>query len=234
MRMKPIHDTVSIVLLGAFNPTIIQPGWLALKDLIPAEAVNAAVINITHPDISQFSVADMLFQIQPNRFFIQCKTLYEQLIKDLVLSTFQEHLPETPVWAMGLNRKIEFSCESERKRDRFGQMLAPRNAWGSWGKQIDSPDPAAGLHGGMMRVVMRQQPRPDNFKGYIQADVQPSLTDNRVVVVDINNHFELTVPNEAYGSADAMEALSTHWKEALEFAAYIVDELMETVMELQS
>ena len=151
MRIKPSKDQISIVLLGAFNPAIFHPTWLAWKKLIPDEFVSGASIQVIHPEISQFSVADMLFQVHGNRFLVQCDTIYDPVIRDAVLSIFQDHLPETPIWTMGINRKIEFSCGSEERRDRFGLMLAPPEP-GSMGKQVASRKPTEGSHGGLMRI----------------------------------------------------------------------------------
>jgi hypothetical protein len=229
LRTKPISDQISIVLIGSFNPAIFHPTWLALKKLIPEETTAGANLQVVHPEISQFLVADMLFQIQASRFLIQCDAAYAQIIRDLALSIFQDFLPETPIWTMGINRRIEFSCGSEEARDRLGQMLAPVAAWGEWGKQVVHREASSEMHGGMTRVVMKQQPRPDKLKGHIQADVQPSTTDRSAVLLDINNHFEISEQTEKSGSGKAMDVLNIHWQDATAFAAYIANELMLTV-----
>lgn len=232
MRIEPKTDQASIVLLGAFNPKIFHPSWLALKKLISLEAADSADVKIVLGEISEFTAAYMTFQIQPNRFLVKCEAIYKDVIKDLVLSTFQEHLPESQVWQMGINRKIAFSCGSENIRDQLGEALAPKDPWGPWGKDIARSIKHDGSHGGMMNVTMRQLPRPDKVDGHIQAAVAPTSNDPSAVDIDINNHFKFREPNDTIGSADAMEALSNQWLDAMNFAEYIADGLMKTVEEL--
>ena len=233
MRIKPTDDHVSIVLLGAFNPRIITPGWLALKGLIPIEAAESAAVNIIYHDISIFSAGNMAFQIELNRFVVQCPAIYKEMIRDLILSTFQEHLKETPIWTMGINRKVTFSCGTEAIRDHLGKLLAPRAPWGDWGKEIDSVDRRFREHRGLIRLVMRQEPRPDQSKGYIQADIQPSQTNSSMVIIDVNNHFEIGSQDQVKGAAPATEILNAYWQSAIEFAADITDQIMATVQSIK-
>lgn len=231
MRIEPTTDMVSIVLLGSFNPKIFHPAWLALNGLISKEQADNAEVNIVHTDITQFTAADISFDIQDNRFTVRCKSIHKEVIKDITLSAFAEHLPHTPVWQFGINRAISFSCGSEEIRNKFGVALAPKGPWGDWGTELETPE--SGIHGGMIRMFMRQVPRPDGLNGHIQADLRPSESNLTDVIVDINNHFAVGDPGETFGCADAMDLLNTQWQIAMDKVGYIVDGLMATVEELQ-
>lgn len=228
MKFETTTDQASIVLLGAFNPKIFHPTWLALHDLISPEQADDAEINIVHTDITQFAAAYMSFEIHTSRFLVRCDTIHKDVISDLVLTAFRDHLPHTPVWSVGINRKISYSCGSESARNELGIRLAPRGPWGSWGQEIDRSVGDEASHGGMMRLVMRQQPRPDGLAGHIQAELRPDPTEGSRVVVDINNHFKIGTAEETIGCHDAMEVLIERWQPSMENAEYIVDGLMAT------
>ena len=57
MRLEATADNVSIVLLGAFNPKIFHPAWLAMHGLISPEQADDADVVIVHSDITQFTAA---------------------------------------------------------------------------------------------------------------------------------------------------------------------------------
>lgn len=229
MRLETTADNVSIVLLGAFNPKIFHPAWLAMHNLISSEQANKADINIVHGDITQFTAAYMKFEIHAGRFAVTCDTIYKDVIRDLVVATFREHLPHSPVWQLGINRAISFSCGSEGMRNKFGTALAPKSPWGSWGKEIEQSTAENGSHGGMIRLIVHQRPRPDGLNGHIQADIRPDPNEISAVIVDINNHFTIGDTDKTIGCLGAMETLFERWQSSMEGAEYIVDGLMATV-----
>jgi hypothetical protein len=58
MPLPKIHeDIASIVLVGSFNPAIFQPAWLAAKGLIRESESDAAVVELIHPEVAQYSAA---------------------------------------------------------------------------------------------------------------------------------------------------------------------------------
>jgi len=233
MRIEPISDEVSIVLLGSFNPKIFHPAWLALHHLISVDQAESASIEIVHPDIARFSAAYMAFEVQSNRFQLRCDTVYKDVIRDLVATAFGDLLPHTPVRQMGINRIISFSCGTEEVRNKLGNLLAPKAPWGSWGADIAKTEVDNDIHGGLIRLIMRQQPRPDGMKGHLQADLNPLAKDSSGVLVNINNHFSISDPETAAGCLDAIELLKNRWQDALERSEYIVDGLMKTVEDLK-
>ncbi|NNF95571.1 MAG: hypothetical protein HKM94_01430 [Halobacteria archaeon] len=229
MRLEAITDGVSIVLLGSFNPRIFHPAWLAMRGIISSEQADEAEVNFVTSEITRFTAAYMTFEVQSNRFFVRCDTVHKDLIKDLVLTTFGEHLPHSPVWKLGINRAISFSCGTEGARDQLGGLLAPREPWGPWGREIDQSKLKNVRHGGMVQMIMRQEPRPDGLDGYIQANVHPQEDDTTNVIVDINGHFGIGDSGKIVGCLDAIGTLSDHWQSSIENAEYIADGLMAAV-----
>lgn len=228
MLIKPKSDKPSIVLIGSFSPAVFSPAWLVLQGLVGKDRLDNSLVNIVHHDFSQFSIAGMQFDIQLNRFVVTCDAMNRDIIRDLVLSIFQDHLPSTPIKKLGINRQLVFPCPSEKVRDKFGSMLVPKEPWGAWGQDIDDARTTKG-HGGMVGCTMRQIPRPDGLEGYIQAQISPILNESTLVSVEINNHFEIAEVDDISGVDRAMEILTDRWSEALDAAEYIIDGLMQTV-----
>lgn len=223
-------DQVNIVMLGAFNPTIFTPAWLALNGMISKEqADNAASINIIHSQIAQFTAAYMTFDILPERFLVGCDGIYSDVVKDLVLKAFGETLPHTTVWQLGINRSYEFKCPSESIRTKFGRRLAPLDPWGAWGTQIKKTMEVSRIHGGVNHIQMLQIPRPDNFNGHVQVDLRPNRRDETGVFVDINNHFDVVPPSEAVGNEKVLDTLKATWSDCQILSQQILEDLLETV-----
>ena len=233
MSVRRIDDQVSIVLLGSFNPKIFHPSWLALNNLISSEQADDAAVEIVHSDITQFAAAYMRFDIHSTRFRVLCDTIHRDLIRDLVLAAFGEHLPHTPISQLGINRAITYSCGTEAIRNKLGALLAPRRPWGPWGEAIERVSDDPSIHGGMTRLVMRQMPRPDGLDGHIQADLRPVPDDMTRVIIDTNNHFEVNPSDETVGSQPAMQILDDRWEDSMNNAESIVDGLIATTESLK-
>lgn len=126
----PKLESMSIVLVGNFNPVIFQPAWLAANGLLPAEEVKDPKVQVIHPDLASFTADWVNVQVVPTRF--QALTMdaarYEPL-KDLVVGIFAllEHAPFTQ---MGINCDAHFEPPQD-VRDRIGDALAPKPPWTS-------------------------------------------------------------------------------------------------------
>ena len=56
MRIEAEKGGCSIVLLGAFNPTIFTPEWFARYEIATEAGENDSTVNIIHPEISNFKL----------------------------------------------------------------------------------------------------------------------------------------------------------------------------------
>lgn len=66
MLIEPELGSANIVLRGNFNPTIMQPMWLARHEVISDEAAENAVVEVIHPEITAFTI-DSLFTLRVER-----------------------------------------------------------------------------------------------------------------------------------------------------------------------
>ena len=182
---------------------------------------------MVHPEITQFKTRQFRVSVELNKFIATCEAIHSNIVRDLVISCFGRVLIHTPITLMGLNRELHFSCGSEAQRSKFGFSVAPPEVWGRWGEQIKKTASSEKVHGGMMRVQMREQPRPDDYAGYIQAEIQPSLLirGGAGIFIQINNHFEITQDQE-HPAQGAVETLEGAWELSLLKAEEIIGEVM--------
>jgi hypothetical protein len=64
----PEVNSVSIVLVGTFNPSIFQPQWFVRQNLLPQEEGNKADVKIIAPQVCQFETERFVIQVTANRF----------------------------------------------------------------------------------------------------------------------------------------------------------------------
>lgn len=232
-------DTVSVVLVGSFNPAIFQPLWFAAHEMLSIEDAEAAEFGLVHPEITQFSTRQFRITVEQTKFIATCEAIHRNVVRDLVISCFGRVLIHTPVVMLGLNRELHFSCGTEEQRSQFGLRLAPLEPWGQWGEEIRQSwaNPAAPIgpggpaHGGMIRIQMREQPRPDGYSGWIQADIQPSqlIRAGSGIYISVNNHFNIQ-RDQAHPAQEAVETLERAWEVAMAKAEDIIAGVMTSAV----
>ncbi len=139
MRIEPDLSGTAVVLLGSFNPKIFQPFWLASHGLIPAAAAESADISVVHPEITAFSIEDQFsLSVERGRLSMDRNVAPFIVIADLLGRIFGDLLPHTPITRVGINRMVHFRARDEEHRERIGQLVAPREPWGDWGRRTSS------------------------------------------------------------------------------------------------
>jgi hypothetical protein len=231
MRISPQASAASIVALGHFNPLIFAPEWLKDKEIVVGNDFENLKISIVHPDIVSYAMPWGIFQADRENFSVS--TTREPLVRvhDLVVRCFQ-FLPETPIRAVGINREVHFETASEAARDRVGDVLAPKAFWGDF---VQSGGQKAG---GVRTLVMEQSipkegrlARTDGKFGYVWARVEPSVRKDirHGIFMQINDHFDLTMPPDRVSNGRAVVDLIT---EQFERSITDAERLINRVMEL--
>ncbi|MBI4081267.1 MAG: hypothetical protein HY423_01520 [Candidatus Lambdaproteobacteria bacterium] len=171
----------ALVLLGKFNPGIIQPAWLAHQGLIRPEESDSAKIDIIRSEISLFSIGSLKLLTQPEKFQIETVAVEESpTIKDLALGIFTV-LEHTPLSALGINRDVHFKVESTDVWHAVGHRLVPKDVWKSI---MEEP--------GTRSVIVRSN-RPTK-EGRLTVRVEPSARTQPGIYVGTNLHFNLERP----------------------------------------
>ena len=223
MRIEPEISGVAVVLLGSFNPAIFTPAWFGLQGLLPKATVESAELGVAHSSVTEFTAEWLRLGVRPDRF--SAETSQAPLIRacDLVVRTFRELLPHTPLKALGINREVHFRVPGAAERDRIGRKLAPTAPWGDWGRLIE-PD---GAHGGMISLTMRQNRvggRPSGDQ--INVTVEPSASLGFAgVYVRVNDHYAAGENGEG-GGGGLIERLEREFEQSARRSELLIDQVM--------
>ena len=173
MRIEPEISSVSIVLVGSFNPPIFHPEWFASHRLISDREREAAEVEIIHREIALFRMEWLSVRVEPQSFVAETQEAPFIRLADFVTKTFKEYLNHTPVHMMGINRLVHFSVGDEGVRNRLGQKLAPHEPWWEWAAALAGK--SARKRGGLRSLTMVQRDLDDRNKGRLQARIEPSI-----------------------------------------------------------
>jgi hypothetical protein len=215
--------SVSIVLIGQFNPAIFSPAWVEKIGLISKEAADAAEVSIIHPDIAAFAAGPYAFDIRRERFSVEVKN--EPLIEalDCALVIFGEYLPHITIKQFGINYSTHFSVETASRRFALGRRLAPLAPWGDFGQAMDGL--SGPLTSGMIELAMIQIYDPvgtGERRVRIEPSAKPDLLEAGVFMT-INDHRALKNTDEILGAENALELLKDVFDESLDTARNIVE-----------
>ncbi len=225
--IEPISQQIQVVLLGNFNPAIIQPGWLAKHGVIgETEALNAKV-DIIHPEVTVLHLAHVDLMLENDKCVVTSKGIHFDVVRDFLLKTFGEFLFHTPITALGINFIVHFDCGSFEKREEFARKIAPYEGWGDWGKSIEGTPEEEPGHGGLTSISMRQNTRPDDREGFIIVRVEPSARlQTSGLFMFINDHYQFSAATGGDSAAGATEVLEIAWEASLDYSEKIVNSVM--------
>ena len=214
-----LHDysdvyTLSIVFLGEFNPSIIQPFWLAEKELIREGEADSAKIELIHNDLVRFELDWVRFEIVKQRFELRSsKEPYFEAVRDLAISIF-EILKETPLNAVGINHIKNFSLRTEKEYNDIGNRLAPFKNWNNF-----FSDPK------LLQLEMVDLKRKDKLYGNFRVKVSASDANLNIrygVAFNINDHYTIS-PGSKGRNGEIVKILSEQWKLSMENATEVIE-----------
>jgi hypothetical protein len=209
--MTPEISSVAIVLVGSFNPAIFHPSWFSANGIIAGSQLDSAETKIVTQELSQMTIDTLDILISRNRFQISTARAAFPVVRDTALSVFKL-LGHTPITQVGINREVHFKFESEAVWNSFGYHLVPPKDWRTILK-----DP------GMLSLSVRGK-RKDEYAGSVNVRVEPSVSVHPGVVMQHNDHYELSDEHDA---TKAVELLSSEWSSSLERAAKTFDAILQ-------
>jgi hypothetical protein len=232
MRIEPEVSDITIVLRGAFNPSIFQPFWLVSNDILTQEQGDDAKINIIHPEATEFLIPD-LFSLHVDLTTFTINRTEAPLIdaSDLTVKIFSELLPHTPIGQVGINRSVHFSVGSLDERTRIGKLLAPTDPWGDWGTELSGVASRIKLDqsGGLRSLTMLQPQPSDRQFGHIQATLEPSILiggGRSGIFMLINDHYQIENPGKPESAEEIIGVLSSHFDDSVRRSESIIDQIM--------
>ncbi len=208
---EPKLSSLSIVLIGKFNPAIFQPEWFAREKLISDEQANSIKIKLIHSELVVLEDENFLLNATLDSFSIRTdKDDYFKMLKDLSINIFTL-LRHTPLHSMGINRNLHYELDDEKVWNNIGHKLAPKEPWKNL---LNDP--------GMLEVHM-QGGRDDDYSGNINVSVQPYQRFKYGVHIRVNDHFDAIDSNN---SSELIGYLSDVFDKSMEQANKIANTLI--------
>ncbi len=210
---------LSIVMLGNFNPIIINPNWLSGKELISDSEVKAARNSenfVIHPEVSQFKLSYCTITITKDRYNItSTEEGYFDRIQELTTAIFSL-LGETPIIQMGINTTYHYGFSKTDEWHQFGNIMAPKKIWS---KVTKNP--------GLKQLTILSE-RDDGLDGEINTTVGISeIFMDRGIRIQVNDHYNLFTEEERrigkyINAANCLKILED-WGQKLDIAHHIID-----------
>ena len=198
------YNSMSIVLLGDFQPAMFHPSWF-LKNEVITKAEYDSIINsesnqlIASNAITQFETSMTSFSIEQKRLqLIGKKEPFEKCI-DSFKKMF-DSLTAIPIQAYGLNYFFHLKATKE-EMDIIGKNLAPRKYWTSVFDESENNDPRNGLVSMTMRVVK-------DF-GLLNVRIESS---NRIQGIYFDYNFHNVQSNsESFSVSDIIDTIDNQY-----------------------
>ena len=226
MRIEPEIADVSLVFLGKFNPAIFTPAWFGWRGFLSERVVRTAELKIAQPQITAFQADWLNLEVFPERLAISTTLPPYVRLPDLACRIFREELFNTPLQAVGINRRVHFLVRSLSERDRIGRQLAPIEPWGEWSSDL-APN---GQHGGMTSLTMTQVNLPGRPSGgKLSVTVEPSSRvgdDGRGVYIQVNDHYAAENSDDPNSTRNIVDMLEKNFDDSIRGAEQIIDHVM--------
>lgn len=197
-------ETAAFVLLGNFNPAILQPSWLVDRGVVTAaEAETGQEGLLVSAELTSLQFPDLAVEVLRERLtvFTTPSAPTPLIARDAAVGILQL-LPHTPVRAVGIN---------------LSQHLAlPDGAWLELQQRYAAPDAFAEmLEAPGLRSLTVQGRRTDGLDGSVRLTIEPSMELTGGVWCLMNSHIELPPGPEASTAAEAAAVLEEHAEQAL-------------------
>ena len=220
--IAPTRETATVVLVGHFNPAILQPRWLANQSLIrPEEAAQAEGDSslVVSMDLTALRLSWLDLQVLHDRFTATSRDpSHFETLKDCVVGVF-ELLEFTPVTAMGLNCSLHCPLPGDHTWQELECAIAPKRLW-----RGVLPGSEEGLPA--MKALSVEGHREGSPAEHLNVKVEPSVHVANALYIETNEHFAFAQDTTA---VEAANILREHWSEALNHTKRLVASLIEAL-----
>ncbi|WP_131679669.1 hypothetical protein [Metapseudomonas furukawaii] len=221
---------MTIVIVGVFTPGIMSPFWFSFHGLVSTREAEEATVTLMTPELTQIDFGWGRFYADQQR--IQVSTSQSPWVRasDLISKMLSEVLPGTTCRAVGINVSMDYPVTAEQ-RESLGQKLAPRDAWGNWGKRLNNADPTKPSNG-LTLITMRQGSDLENpYNKYVDVSVKSSnILKPYGISIYINDHYSyMDEPDSSVNSEIAAKTLASEFEKSLERSHSIAEEIMQGV-----
>ena len=210
-------ETLSVVFIGDFNPTIFQPFWMSNKGIIRDDEAESARIEIIHNEVVRYEIGGWLgVDITRNRCeFKTTKKPYFDPLKDLIVGIFTI-LRETPIKSFGINNIYDLSLKTQEAYYNFGCALTPLIYWD---ELLNDPR--------LLQLEIYEAKRKENPNESRRIRVTPSDQIPPLgISVNVNNHYQLEGKDNGLIAANYFKE---RWNNAFKESESLVNNLLNKV-----
>lgn len=208
--MKANTTSVTIVILGDFDPNAFMPDALVEEKIISSKDADLIKYQtLVRDQIIHINLAWGEMLVAKDRFQVSTIEAPYVRICDFAIKAINDSPIESKIKAFGINLESHFDLGSRAKRDELGVKLAPPSAWGEWGTTLkagmDSDDVTK--HGGMTLLQMREPFSEEKISGWLDINVGPSskVGESSGVYFRSNHHHQLIPEDKQRSQADSTQ-----------------------------
>ena len=187
----PERKIFSVVIVGAFNPSMFHPEWFGRNGIISAEDVGIAlnvensIPTIVTPQLTIFTTSQLSIRVEQNRFSVTAEREPFDAVNDVIKKTF-EKLGSLTITAYGYNYSAHYDFERDTMRNDFADRIAPKKYW----KALLGDDVSGDARQGGLLSIQMNKLKPDG-QGAITTVLQPSVPIKKGVYIACNDHNNL-------------------------------------------
>jgi hypothetical protein len=184
----------SIVILGDFNPSIFHPYWLVKNGLVSESEASEADLQVSHKDVSVFTVAFISYEVTRERLKIATKNqaMFET-VRDNALGILTI-LRHTPLKAMGFNSDFHFSTSVAESAILYDKIVPTA----FWNDLINEPK---------LEAVVLKDFHVNEKKNFTRVQIQPSIAITNGLYFLVGDHYE---PGDS-NAKTYLQIMETEW-----------------------
>jgi hypothetical protein len=212
---EPVNDSVSVVLVGSFNPRIFHPAWFAAENLIAKADADTAEVALMHPAAAAISLGPFELRVFSERFVAtSAEALHYLPLRDLIVGTFTI-LRHTPVRAVGINREMHFRVNGDVSWSTMQKALGRSTPWSD------------ALRAAQTVGIDLRGLRENDLAGHLAVRLEPSAIEEDGVLVRVNDHYAVEDSEPHKGLRQAVETVEREFATSISRSLQTAKDLLE-------
>ncbi len=197
------HEATYLVLLGNFNPRIVEPLWLAKQGLVAEEEAEQADRQLVDSEMSRivFPWAELIVLKDQLQVESGAELASDGQLRDLAIGMLRI-LSHTPVQVVSIQHRVTVIAASEDQWHNVGHNIAPKEIWEDILKRP-----------GILDFAM-QGTRPDDHQGSVKVRIRPLPDPRWGVWINVNDELVVPDPDDPEPGRRAADLLESMWAEA--------------------
>jgi hypothetical protein len=207
----------SLVLVGAYDPTLLQPANLLKTGALTESDLSELRYELLAPEVTVAKLPWVRAVAERDRlvFATTIEAPAAEPVRDFLLDVV-ELQPIKRFTALGINSEYHFGVASSEIWHNTGHRLAPKDDL--WNKILKEP--------GTLSITI-QGVRDDGARGNVNIKVEPSARIQPGIFVQINDHFEADPATLANKPDQLLRYLTVEWPVVMKRADQVLTAVKE-------